>query len=624
MILISIIGSFDTTLLNLVNEFGFELKRIVLVFDDTLASSKNLLRMQSSLEQFKKNHRYSYFIDTATIIDEDSTVKLDTIIDIASKHERVLIDITDALGSTSAYLGARAVNEQVSLVAFNPYENEYNIISAHGFKNHRLKRPLSIRDYVESLGYSIKEKQNKPIRDKEAIFSLFKPFASFQNIRSTLLTTKKIRFDAQKSMHKTLHALGIIDETGYLIDRNYLQGGLFEEYIYWIATEMGFDDVMISTEIIFDGVQSEGTLIHNEFDLLAFKNNRLYLFECKFTKQFELDDLIYKYMALKEHIKNDSKGIIITVNPKMSANIQTADINKIPLKLAKKAALFDIHVLSNIIQYDHLKKELNAIIHPQGNKALTPIKTPEKPKKYVYFLGGYDLEMFEIRKILESKNAKLIDNQLKWGAKTSDYALQIEGLGEDEVPVFIELELDYKPSRSYEIIDHHGDYAHRASSIEQIAQRFEVKLDRFQTLVGVNDKSHIRGLKKYGASTNEIQIIRQLDRQKQGVTEEDEELAKRAILNVKKINKIPVIETLSSHFSPITDRVSYEDFIIYSKTKLCLYTYKIKTAKAVFAPYLQNNSAYYGGDNQMFYCLKEGALSSEEINKLVMTLAKKF
>lgn len=624
MTLISIIGSFDTTLLNLVNEFGSKLKQIVLVFDDTLASSKNLSRIQTSLERFKANHRYSYIIDTATIIDEDSTAKLDIIIDIASKHERVLIDITDALGSTSAYLGARAVNEQVSLVAFNPYENEYNIISVRGFENHRLKHPLSIRDYVESLGYSIKEKQSKPIREKEAIFSLFKSFASFQNLRSTLLTTKKIDFDPHRSMHKILHSLGIIDETGYLIDRNYLQGGLFEEYIYWIATEMGFDDVMISTEIIFDGVQSEGTLIHNEFDLLAFKNNRLYLFECKFTKQFELDDLIYKYMALKEHIKNDSKGIIITVNPKMSANIQTADINKIPPKLAKKAALFDIHVLSNIIQYDHLKKELNAIIHPQGNKALTPIKTPEKPKKYVYFLGGYDLEMFEIRKILESKNAKFIDNQLKWGAKTSDYAPQIDALREDEVPVFIELELDYKPTRQYEIVDHHGDYAHRASSIEQIAQRFEVKLDRFQTLVGINDKSHIRGLKKHGVSLQEIELIRQLDRQKQGVSAEDEELGKRSLTQVEKINGIPVIKTKARHFSPITDRVTYSDYIIYSDVKLCLYTQKLKSAKSLFNAYLQNNSAYYGGDQQMFFCLKEGALSSTEIKNFVLNLTKKL
>ena len=329
-------------------------------------------------------------------------------------------------------------------------------------------------------------------------------------------------------------------------------------------------------------------------------------------------------MALKEHIKNDSKGIIITVNPKMLANIQTVDTNKIPANLRKKAALFDIHVLKNVIQYDHLKKELTSIIHPQGNKLVTPLKIPEKSKAYVYFIGGNDLEMSEIRKILESKNAKMVDNNLSWGAKVSDYKSQIESLGDDEIPVFIELELDYKPSRQYEIIDHHGEYSHQSTSIEQIATRFEIKLDRFQMLVGINDKAHIRGLKKYGVSEKEVELIRHLDRQKQGVSEEDEELGKLALMNVKKINNLPIIHTKAHRFSPITDRVSYSDYVVYSETKLCLYTHKLKSAKSIFEPFIKNNQAYYGGNKQMFFCLKEGILSSTDIYNLVLHIAKKL
>jgi hypothetical protein len=620
MTLISIIGSFDTTLLNLVNEFAPELKRVILIFDDTTGSAKNLERHQNALERFKKRHGYKYAIDSATIIDEDNATKLDTILHLASAHDRVMIDISDALGSTSAYLGARAVSDNISLIAFNSLENEYNVISTSGFDNKRLTRTLTIQDYVESLGYSLVEKRGQPPRPKKDVLYLFQQFASFQNARYTLIKSSHIPFNRDLELHQILHRIGVIDESGHLIDRNYLQGGLFEEYIYWIATEMGFDDLLSSAEIRFAGDSTQGTLINNEFDLLAFKNNRLYLFECKFTKSFDLDDLIYKYMALKEHIKNDSKGIIITVNPKMSPNIQTADINKIPSKLRKKAALFDIHVLANIIQYDHLKKELNAIIHPQGNKAIEPLKTPQKPKTYVYFLGGYDLEMFEIRKILEAKNAKFIDNTLKWGAKSSDYQPQIDALSSDEIPVFIELEIDYKPSREFEIIDHHGDYAHRKTAIEQIAQRFDIKLDRFQTLVGINDKSHIRGLRKYGISEKEISLIRHLDRQKQGVTEEDEIFAKTSLMNVKKINNIPIIETNANHFSPIADRVNYSNYIIYSQTKLSLYTQKIKSAKSFFDPYIKNNQAYYGGDKQMFFCIKEGVLSSSDIYNLAIKL----
>ena len=624
MTLISIIGSFDTTLLNLVNEFAGEIERVVLIFDDTIASTKNLARHQNSLERYKNKYGHNYIIDTAMVIDEDNSLKLDAILSLAASYDRVMIDITDALGSTAAYLGSRVVDDKVSLIAFNAYENEYNVISSQGFENKKLRETLTIADYVTSLGYEIVEHKSKIVRKKVDILYLFQQFASFQNTRAALIKSGNISYNRDLGVHQALHRLKIIDQHGNLTDRNYLQGGLFEDYIYWIVSELGFDDVLSSAEIRFDRDTRLGTVINNEFDLLAFKNNRLYLFECKFTKNFTLDDLIYKYMALKEHIKNDSKGIIITVNPKMLANIQTVDTNKIPANLRKKAALFDIHVLKNVIQYDHLKKELTSIIHPQGNKLVTPLKIPEKSKAYVYFIGGNDLEMSEIRKILESKNAKMVDNNLSWGAKVSDYKSQIESLGDDEIPVFIELELDYKPSRQYEIIDHHGEYSHQSTSIEQIATRFEIKLDRFQMLVGINDKAHIRGLKKYGVSEKEVELIRHLDRQKQGVSEEDEELGKLALMNVKKINNLPIIHTKAHRFSPITDRVSYSDYVVYSETKLCLYTHKLKSAKSIFEPFIKNNQAYYGGNKQMFFCLKEGILSSTDIYNLVLHIAKKL
>jgi hypothetical protein len=55
-------------------------------------------------------------------------------------------------------------------------------------------------------------------------------------------------------------------------------------------------------------------------------------------------------------------------------------------------------------------------------------KTKMKMNKnmdYSFFLGGYDLEMLEIRKILEScgykENEDFFDKKLKWGAKLSEY-----------------------------------------------------------------------------------------------------------------------------------------------------------------------------------------------------------
>lgn len=40
-------------------------------------------------------------------------------------------------------------------------------------------------------------------------------------------------------------------------------------------------------------------------------------------------------------------------------------------------------------------------------------------ENYVFFLGGYDLEMKTISEVLQERGCKLIDHHLTWGAKTS-------------------------------------------------------------------------------------------------------------------------------------------------------------------------------------------------------------
>ncbi len=42
--------------------------------------------------------------------------------------------------------------------------------------------------------------------------------------------------------------------------------------------------------------------------------------------------------------------------------------------------------------------------------------------QYIFLLGGHDLEMQEIRNILEEKQLKYFDYNLAWGAKLSSYS----------------------------------------------------------------------------------------------------------------------------------------------------------------------------------------------------------
>lgn len=47
---------------------------------------------------------------------------------------------------------------------------------------------------------------------------------------------------------------------------------------------------------------------------------------------------------------------------------------------------------------------------------------------YIFFIGGYDLEMVEIRNMLQSHGCAFFDKKLSWGAKASDYKEELATL----------------------------------------------------------------------------------------------------------------------------------------------------------------------------------------------------
>ncbi|PIQ46620.1 MAG: hypothetical protein COW04_01135, partial [Deltaproteobacteria bacterium CG12_big_fil_rev_8_21_14_0_65_43_10] len=151
--------------------------------------------------------------------------------------------------------------------------------------------------------------------------------------------------------------------------------------------------------------------------------------------------------------------------------------------------------------------------------------------KYVFFLGGYDAEMLEIRNTLEERGEWFYDRKLSWGAYLSAYKNEIDGLSADAIPVFIELKLDVTPPKNFKIIDHHDEKTgkDKKTSIEQVADLLGIELNRRQQLISANDKGHIREMRKFCATDEEIVEIRALDRKAQGVTEDDERLAEKSI-----------------------------------------------------------------------------------------------
>ena len=188
--------------------------------------------------------------------------------------------------------------------------------------------------------------------------------------------------------------------------------------------------------------------------------------------------------------------------------------------------------------------------------------------KFIFFLGGYDAEMVEIRNILKSGNQEVRDNKLSWGACLSSYREEIEKLSVEKIPVFIELKPDcHYPEHSI-FIDHHDERAgkNEKTSTEQIAYLLKIKLDTRQQLISANDKGHIRAMQKLCASPEEIEETRGFDRKAQGVTEEDERLAMESIK--KRLERIGdtcvIINSLTNDASSIFDKLynKYKDVFI--------------------------------------------------------------
>lgn len=237
-----------------------------------------------------------------------------------------------------------------------------------------------------------------------------------------------------------------------------------------------------------------------------------------------------------------------------------------------------------------------------------------KPKleDYIFLLGGHDLEMEEIEKILIQNKLNYHDLHLQWGAKLSKYSSFFDN---EHTFVGIELEQDLNPPLHYIDIDHHNDKAHLPTSIEQTAALLHIELTRFQNLVAANDKGYIPAMKARGATDEEVLTIRKADRAAQGVTEKDEQLAEESIAkHQRKFGNLIYIESLTPKFSPITDNLYPVDKLMISHSgKFVYYGKGVERLAKHYHDLVQEKIIFFGGGNDGFFGVSAGRCSPEEI-----------
>ncbi len=275
----------------------------------------------------------------------------------------------------------------------------------------------------------------------------------------------------------------------------------------------------------------------------------------------------------------------------------------------------------------------------------------------LFLLGGHDLEMKEIRKLLEKQGCtalrddearsgtftgcRYVDRDLSWGAKTSDYADLIETFGSsNEITIYgIELTEDIELPNNYHRIDHHNDLADRPSSLEQVAEIFDAKLDRWQELVAANDKGYIPAMQALCATDQEIERIRWADRKAQGVTPEEEKAAEELARccstcdetesPCQKLNGFYRVQTDLEHFSPLVDRLFFVGkwpILVYNPEKKTLSfsgrSDQIRKLAESFSDAIEAKEAWHGGNPPGYFGIAPEYLESHDLEETLERISK--
>lgn len=248
----------------------------------------------------------------------------------------------------------------------------------------------------------------------------------------------------------------------------------------------------------------------------------------------------------------------------------------------------------------------------------------------ICLLGGHDLEMLEIKKLLDEQGIRYVDKHLDWAnAKLKMYANEIEQYADSEAYIIYGIELHEegfgKLPDNYHRIDHHNAYSHLPSAIEQVCTLLEIPMSRHQKLVAANDKAYIPGMKAIGATDIEIADIRRKDRQTQGVTPEDERLADEALTNKKQVGDLLLVYSQSSRFSPICDKLyPCDKLLICTDAELVYYGNGKEALVQLFAKEIDEGKMYHGGGHAGFIGTAQGSYQKEELERINDLLIEKI
>jgi len=316
MILVSILGDFSSSILPLFYNFKDKTTKHILVYDDFKRDVTKAKEIAKGLERFKQKYSYNFELIEYTL-DEDSSDEINKCSEfIASQTKNqndIYINTTDGFSTLTTLLNHNLMSDGVQFLAYDMFDNEYNLLNNKSLRKHKLQHNLNIQDHFLLKGYSTKHKEFKEFahRHEKTIITLFEEYHHEFDSYTKLSRKKykKVTNLPHGKIKKAFVSMGLEDMDAH---NALLTGGLFEYYIYNLLKDLDYDDIEVGL-VVSREINSSN--VPNEFDILIMKNNHLHNIECKYRKMVNMNELIYKYTALSNIVDEDGTTIIILKNP---------------------------------------------------------------------------------------------------------------------------------------------------------------------------------------------------------------------------------------------------------------------------------------------------------------------
>ncbi len=308
MILISLLGTHDSSIFPILFEFKDKIVKHIIIHDDSKYEKNMIKKVMEAEIKFKSFYSIKY--QTYSIqIDEDS---YDSIISCYKKieiysnidFENIYFNATDGLVSSTIILSDKLLDRGANFIAYDIFDNGYNLVSKNSMEKRKITQNIDIKTHFMLKGHKMVTMGNKieAFKRKNQIIKICEDLETLQDFASQL----------QNKNHEDVHGFRELKDVLFKIEKldekSFIQGTIFEEYIYWLIEDnFNFDHVMFNVKVEF------GENLFNEFDILMIKDNHLHVIECKLQKTIPGDNYVYKLDSVIDYLDDDGKGMIVAI-----------------------------------------------------------------------------------------------------------------------------------------------------------------------------------------------------------------------------------------------------------------------------------------------------------------------